>query len=117
MNATILNPEIVEGLRMMSAEHPAIFGRITASFAQNSEDLLRQLGDASSNEDYDSLARIAHSLKGSAGSLGSRKVSDLCVRIERDAKLGDWLSVRQQVMEELPAELDQFRKALDDEIM
>lgn len=117
MNATILIPEIVEGLRMMSKEHPAMYGRVTANFTQSCQEMMRQLKDACNNEDYDSLARSAHSLKGSSGSLGSRKVSLLCARLDSDAKHGDWESVRRQITEELPLELDEFRKALDDEIM
>lgn len=62
---------------------------ITATFIAQLELQLRQLDQQAAESDLDAGARVAHSLKGGAGNLGARQLSEAAAAIERHARVGD----------------------------
>jgi CheY-like chemotaxis protein len=65
-------------------EVPELFG----AFIAETESRLVALREAASRGDSDALARIAHSLKGSAGSFGARQVSRLAAELDESVAAG-----------------------------
>ncbi len=63
-----------------------IYAEIVAEFAEYAVGLLTEIEDHLSNEDYQQVAILAHSLKGSGGSAGFPDFTDPAKGLELDAK-------------------------------
>ncbi|HET7270373.1 MAG TPA: response regulator, partial [Rubrobacter sp.] len=78
------------------------------------EEIPRRLGDlheAIENGDAETLKRIAHTLKGSAGNMGARQMSRLCLDLEQAGESDD-LSTAAGILESLSKEFDRVRTEL-----
>jgi HPt (histidine-containing phosphotransfer) domain-containing protein len=76
-------------LRLLAevTEHDFVTELIDA-FVHDTDQLLVQMRDASSRGDADAVNQIAHSIKGSGGQLGGRRLAASCDRLERRATTG-----------------------------
>ncbi len=80
-------------------------------FFQSAIPLRRRLQESAGGGDLAGFAQAAHSLKGSAGGLGARRLARLCADLETLAKGGALTEVQRQVGE-LNAEFDRVSQAL-----
>jgi CheY-like chemotaxis protein/HPt (histidine-containing phosphotransfer) domain-containing protein len=80
-------------------------------FLRNAAPLRDRMREAAAAGDLADFARAAHSLKGSAGGLGARRLSRLCADLEKLAKTGDLAGVRRDVAE-LDSEFQKVDQAL-----
>jgi len=71
-----------------------------------------QIGSLQTQQDPDSVARIAHQLKGSSANLGARQLADAFSRLEAMANLGD-LGGTGELMEEIQGTFDRTRVKLN----
>lgn len=66
--------------------NPNFFNELVGVFLNNVKELLSQLKEAVQTGDFETVKKVAHSLKGSSGSLGALKMMDLCKLIEKCAQ-------------------------------
>lgn len=76
-------------LPVLSAEQLYEYGEIRNAFAHSLPERLMLLNQAISARDWDELGRLAHSLKGTAGSFGYHGVTHAARELEQAAKHGD----------------------------
>jgi HPt (histidine-containing phosphotransfer) domain-containing protein len=67
-----------------------------------------QIDSLSTQQDPDTVARIAHQLKGSSANLGARQLADAFSRLEETAKAGD-LAPAGDLLEEIRGTFDRTR--------
>jgi HPt (histidine-containing phosphotransfer) domain-containing protein len=65
---------------------PDFAGELVDLFLQDSQGRITTLVMAAQSGDHDTLRAAAHSLKGSAGTMGARRLAELCHRLEQHAK-------------------------------
>jgi HPt (histidine-containing phosphotransfer) domain-containing protein len=70
---------------------------------------LEVLEEAVDKQDVRTVEVQAHSIKGAAGNLSSKRISDLALRLELSGRKGD-LTGAKQLIENLRAELETLRK-------
>lgn len=80
-------------------------------FLDEAESCVQQLRMAASERDSASLARAAHSLKGSSANVAARRLPGLCADLESLAQRGELAKARDAV-DEVEAELERVRAAL-----
>jgi CheY-like chemotaxis protein len=73
----------------------ALFAELTALFAEQSGQLIRQLQQALAGQDAHQVERIAHTLKGSVGAFGAGEVLAAAAQLEELARRGDLAGARQ----------------------
>jgi signal transduction histidine kinase/CheY-like chemotaxis protein len=76
-------------LPVLTAEQMHEFDTIRTAFAQSLPERLMLLNNAIHGRDWDELGRLAHSLKGTAGSFGYHGVTHAARELEQAAKHGD----------------------------
>jgi len=64
------------------------FGQLRGEFEQSSGALVEQLDAAARSGDHRALAEAAHTLKSSTGSMGGKRLRELCRTLERQAEAG-----------------------------
>jgi HPt (histidine-containing phosphotransfer) domain-containing protein len=69
------------------------------------------LEEALKSGDASSVERVAHTLKGSSGSMGARGMAELCAKLQ-DVGASSDLSRASLLLERLEAEFDRVRSAL-----
>jgi HPt (histidine-containing phosphotransfer) domain-containing protein len=82
-----------------------------ALFAEDTPIHLRTLRDAAASGDTEGLWFSAHTIKGSAGTLGATEMADLCRRIEDSALMRD-LPEATRLVDELDREATKVTQAL-----
>ena len=83
--APMLDPAILGQIRDLTRERePHLLRDLHARFAENTRKLLGSMRAAAAGGDPDALAVAAHTLKGSAASLGATRLAELCRAIEED---------------------------------
>jgi HPt (histidine-containing phosphotransfer) domain-containing protein len=73
-------------------------------FVQDSRGRVDTLSEASATGNNHALRTVAHSLKGSAGTMGARRLADLCYRLELHAKGPADRDVSARLVSEIRAE-------------
>jgi histidine phosphotransfer protein HptB len=84
-----IDPAVLDELRLLgrAIEHDFV-GELVDQFVHDTERRLVELRDALDVDDAVAVARIAHSIKGSGGQLGGRRLALSCGRLERKAANG-----------------------------
>jgi HPt (histidine-containing phosphotransfer) domain-containing protein len=82
----LLDPEALEELREMG---PAFVDRVLTSYLRNATDTAAAIRVAAAREDVQELARLAHRLRGSSGTLAGRQLAATCGDLERAALTSD----------------------------
>ena len=81
---------VVEDLHQLTPSgEPSVVGEILVAFAQDAPAQLAALRAAVTASDAGALRTGAHSLKGSSGAVGARRLSALCAHLESLARSGD----------------------------
>lgn len=107
-DATI-NPQVIAAFNEAGA--PDFTRRLMDQFVQEAESCVRALRDAAASGDRAALTRTAHSLKGSSGIIGARRLAALCAQIEH--QMSDSPSpVTPALMLDIDQELIRVRDAL-----
>ncbi len=91
-----------------------IFQAIMEIFLNEAPDEVDRLEDAVLREDFSEAERWAHSLKGSAGGIGGTRLQHAALEIERSAKAGDAVRIK-QLYGQFREHFDQLVEALQSE--
>jgi CheY-like chemotaxis protein/HPt (histidine-containing phosphotransfer) domain-containing protein len=82
----LLDPAVLGQIRELARDRePQLLRDLHARFARSAPELLRSMRAAAASGDLEALTTAAHTLKGSAGSLGATRLAELCGAIEQDA--------------------------------
>ena len=95
----LLDTEVLRELRTLLG---AGLDPVLAAFGTQSAELLADLTAATAAGDAAAVRRLAHLLKGSAGSVGARALGTLAAELEQGALRGDIDAVRERIVP-LPA--------------
>ena len=103
----LLNLQIVRELLAVEAKSSTPFmGGLLEAFAGEARAALERMRACARAGDAERLAREAHRLKGSSGSLGAARLSGECLALERSARAGR--------CDALEAHIDRALRVLDD---
>jgi PleD family two-component response regulator len=94
---------------------PEFTRRLIAQFVQEAEACVQTLRDAATRGDRAALSATAHSLKGSSGIMGARRLAALCLQLETEMAASAGTPVTPRLMSEIDEELIQVRVALTSE--
>ena len=92
-----------------------LLGELGAQFVHDTEPLLVQIRAAMDVGDASAVARIAHSLKGSAGDLGGLRLASACSRLVRLARAGS-LSESEAELQEVESSFQDFCRTLSHQL-
>jgi HPt (histidine-containing phosphotransfer) domain-containing protein len=98
-------------LELDRSGEPTLLRDLHALFTRDTADRLRTLREAATARNADALWFSAHTMKGSAGTLGAIEMADLCRRIEDSANAHDFAEAG-RLVEELDREADRVTRAL-----
>ena len=85
-----IDQNLLEELQELSRDTGEdLFGRLVRTLLEDTPTRLSAMADALARHDIEELAGIAHALRGSAGSMGARVMSEICGRIEDAADIRD----------------------------
>ena len=102
--ASVLDPGKLAELRSLDPNGQAsLVPRVLATYQTSLARLVDQLHAARAAAHWDDVARAAHTLKSSSGSIGALAFSSLCAEIERVTRAGDLLCA-QRLLARFPAE-------------
>ena len=113
---TTLDREVISGLRGLQGEGETdIVAELAGMFLEDARPRLSALEEAVQNDDAPAVELLAHTLKGSSGSMGARGMSVLCARLE-DAGASGELSQSFGLLERLKEEFGRVDRAFEAEI-
>lgn len=93
-----LDPKVLEELReLQKTTSPTFLAELIDLFFAQAEDLLPRLREAHGSRDLDTLVRISHTLKGTCGSVGAMRLTELCSRLNQMARAGKWDDAADQI--------------------
>jgi two-component system sensor histidine kinase/response regulator len=111
--ADVLDAAVLAGLReLREPGQPDPLAEVADLFLQDSPPRLAKIKQHYEEKDATLLERVAHSLKGSAGNLGARRLAGFCADIEKLAKTGN-LDSAAKLVEQLGAEYQRVQAALE----
>ena len=84
-DAPTLDPEVFEDLLTLGPEFVA---GLVSTYLETAPERLQGLREAVGDADLDTVARLAHALKGSSAAMAAQHLAALCADIERAAKYG-----------------------------
>jgi HPt (histidine-containing phosphotransfer) domain-containing protein len=82
----LLDPAVVEEL--LGGGVPGLLGELVAVFSEDAPRHVACLREALGRQDTAEVARVAHTLKGSAATLGARLMSATCAELESASRAG-----------------------------
>jgi two-component system sensor histidine kinase/response regulator len=104
------------GLRELQQEgDPDLVKELVVLFLDDAPSQLAALRGAIEEEDADSVERIAHTLKGSSGSMGAKKMAEICGELQNVGASGDPARAP-RLFERLEEEFGRVRPALEAEL-
>jgi HPt (histidine-containing phosphotransfer) domain-containing protein len=107
-----LDVELLEEIRSLQVDgEPSLLAELIDLFFEDSPARFHELERAVNNGDLQQAGRLAHGLKGSCGSLGAVRLSEMFGRAERRASEGN-LPPQSQVLSDLRQEFDVVVEAL-----
>jgi len=109
-----LDPEVFGQLRQVDGGNGGFLAVLIDKFLQEAPSRLAVLSESADRGDKEPLVKAAHSLKGSAGTLGARGLSEMCAGLEECGKAGRMSEVGLR-LEAIQEEFDRVRRALDAE--
>ena len=86
--ATLVDPQALDNLRMLERDGPGFLVTIVREFDEGARQRLDDMQLAARAGDGEGLHGAAHCLKGSAGIFGARGIAELCRRLEHMASEG-----------------------------
>jgi HPt (histidine-containing phosphotransfer) domain-containing protein len=89
----------------------SLFRELTGIFAEECPKLLAEFADSIEREDYDTLVRAAHTLKGRAAFFGAETLEHLAMRLESMTRARE-LTMIQNTCDAIAIEVNQLRSTL-----
>jgi HPt (histidine-containing phosphotransfer) domain-containing protein len=105
----VLDAEVLAGLKDLQSVGGDV-QELVRVFTTSSTERLECLRTAARAGDAEALGRAAHSLRGSSGSLGGRRVADICAVLEAPGELDS--ATRSELLDRLSDELGLVHAAL-----
>lgn len=110
-----LDAKVIGELReLQDGGSPGLLAELIDLFLKQGEEKLVELRQALESRNDAVLGRIAHTLKGSAGSLGALRLSGICRELEGALRGNAWPEAEERVSE-VEAEFARVRTALAEE--
>ena len=109
-----LDPEVLAGLRDLGSPgdgEPDILTELVDIFVEDVEPRLAALREAVASGDTDGVERAAHTLKGSSGNMGARRMSEIASGLQDAGTSGD-LSGAESLLGDLESEYARVKPAL-----
>jgi HPt (histidine-containing phosphotransfer) domain-containing protein len=88
---------------------------LAGMFLDDARSGLQALEEAVEEGDAPAVERVAHTLKGSSGNMGARRMSDLCAQLEDAGAAGDFARST-ELLERLREEFGRVDRALGAEV-
>jgi len=86
----VLDPVVVSGLRQLTpAGEPDVLAEVLNLFLVEVPLRMDRLRNAWAAGNIEEVHRFAHSLRGSAGNIGARRLHEVCRQLEAQGRLGD----------------------------
>ena len=101
----------LDGLRRLTAHDPSLMPGLIALFVRQTDERIEALRAAADSKDLERLERQAHALKGSAGTFGAHRLSQVAARVEARATVAD-ADGAHDAIEEVAAEFSRVRDDL-----
>jgi len=76
------------GLRCTMHQHE-LYRRMLRKFTLSNKQIIAEMQNSLQQQDYSLLSRLAHTLKGNAGTIGALQVADAAAELERQVQLGE----------------------------
>jgi HPt (histidine-containing phosphotransfer) domain-containing protein len=86
----VLDGEIVESIRSLADEGPAVLAELVRLYRESVDEKLAFLREAHRQRNGKALGDCAHAFGGSAASFGGRELRALCLRLEQQARRASW---------------------------
>jgi CheY-like chemotaxis protein/HPt (histidine-containing phosphotransfer) domain-containing protein len=103
---------VLDGLRKVErAGAPGLVKKVTDLFLEDTPRQLTALRDSAQRGDCARLAKLAHTLRGSAANLGAREMVRVCGELEAFGRDGD-ISIVPSLVADLESQFDSVRDAL-----
>jgi two-component system, sensor histidine kinase and response regulator len=94
-NAEALDPAVIQTLRQLSVPgEPDVLREVLTLFLDEVPRRIARLNAACQDGNAIELQRGAHSLKGSSGNIGARRMFDLCRQVDERGHAGDFKGAR-----------------------
>jgi two-component system, sensor histidine kinase and response regulator len=112
MGSSAVDPAALDGLRGLEAAGAAgLVKKVTDLFLQDTPRQLADLRESVQNGDPVRLAKIAHSLKGSAANLGAREMVRICAELQLLGEAGN-IGIAPSLFADLESQFGLVRAAL-----
>jgi HPt (histidine-containing phosphotransfer) domain-containing protein len=85
---SLVDAQALASLQAIDKDGPGFLAALVQDFDAGARQSLGDMRLAARGNDYERLRGAAHNLKGSAGILGARGMSELCRRLEHLAEVG-----------------------------
>jgi len=89
-----------------------VFKRILMGFLQNNKDAISNIRDAFVTRDWESLAHMSHSLKGSAGNIGAEELHEAALNLETASRKGEKYPPDSELIDKIESALNQVLQSL-----
>ena len=89
-----------------------VFKRILMGFLQNNKDTISNIRDAFVTRDWESLAHMSHSLKGSAGNIGAEELHEAALNLETASRKGEKYPPDSELIDKIESALNQVLQSL-----
>jgi two-component system, sensor histidine kinase and response regulator len=111
-----LDHDVLAGLRGLQGDDETdIVAELAGMFLDDARSGLQALEEAVEEGDAPAVERVAHTLKGSSGNMGARRMSDLCAQLEDAGAAGDF-ALSTELLERLREEFGRVDRALGAEV-
>lgn len=108
-----VDPRVLAELRSLQDDaSPRFFRDLIDQFLAQGREKLVELREGLRSQDVERIARVAHTLRGSAGSLGARRLSFLAGAVEDDLRAGA-SRIPEDRIAAIEAEFDRVRATLE----
>lgn len=82
----VIDLSLLDSLKTQFKDNPALMQRLLDLFQMDVANSITELRDAMARGDLNSCVMIAHTIKGSAASIGAKRLATLCAIIEKEAR-------------------------------
>jgi HPt (histidine-containing phosphotransfer) domain-containing protein len=104
--ADVLDPAVLSSLRKLTpAGEPDVLAEVLALFLEEVPPRITRLRNAWQARNIEEVHRCAHSLKGSAGNIGARRLHAVCAELDDRGRSGN-LAATAPLVDALTAEFD-----------
>ena len=110
--SVVLDQSVIDALRQLTPPgEPDVLAEVLRLFLQEAPPRIERLRNAWASGNIEELHRAAHSLKGSAGNIGARRMFEVCRRLDEQGRSGDRSGVA-ELVDELSAEFDKVESEI-----